>query len=256
MDEIPIFPPSTVELDGGKTLDLSNYPNIFMSDGSINGYYYDPNSRVGQTRKIVAPKLYMSFGVSGAIQPLAGVRDSKVIIAVIKVLMHRFFSLLGRSCKFQAASTPRTFTKGLWLWSTPIQRTTLDGTENNLLLLDSEGIDACDQMIFSLAALLSSLFIYMQMGGIAKAALDRLSLVTEMTKHIELLEVDVQLLSLALQDHYGKEGIAQSGLEVFAITNQFHYKCVMLLYVIDEIDAALGTVLLRAYTCTFAGSIR
>ncbi|KAL3627210.1 hypothetical protein CASFOL_028573 [Castilleja foliolosa] len=30
MDEIPIFPPSTVELDGGKTLDLSNYPNIFM----------------------------------------------------------------------------------------------------------------------------------------------------------------------------------------------------------------------------------
>ncbi|KAL3622943.1 hypothetical protein CASFOL_028844 [Castilleja foliolosa] len=44
MDEIPIFPPSTVELDGGKTLDLSNYPNIFMSDGSINGYYYDPNS--------------------------------------------------------------------------------------------------------------------------------------------------------------------------------------------------------------------
>ncbi|KAL3613044.1 hypothetical protein CASFOL_043115 [Castilleja foliolosa] len=47
----------------------------------------------------------------------------------------------------------------------------------------------------------------------------------------------------ALQDHYGKEGIAQSGLEVFAITNQFHYKCVMLLYVIDEIDAALAVQL-------------
>ena len=40
--------------------------------------------------------------------------------------------------------------------------------------------------IFSLAVLLSSLFIYNQMGGIDEAALDRLSLVTEMTKHIRV----------------------------------------------------------------------
>ncbi|XP_010260338.1 PREDICTED: guanylate-binding protein 2-like [Nelumbo nucifera] len=100
--------------------------------------------------------------------------------------------LLGRSTGFQVASTHRPCTKGLWMWSTPLKRTALDGTEYNLLLLDSEGIDAYDQtgtystQIFSLAVLLSSMFIYNQMGGIDEAALDRLSLVTEMTKHIRV----------------------------------------------------------------------
>ncbi|AQK69343.1 Guanylate-binding family protein [Zea mays] len=78
------------------------------------------------------------------------------------------------------------------MWSAPIKRTAFDGTEYSLLLLDSEGIDAYDQtgtysiQIFSLAVLLSSMFIYNQMGGIDEAALDRLSLVTEMTKHIRV----------------------------------------------------------------------
>ncbi|GAB4831319.1 hypothetical protein Ancab_005330 [Ancistrocladus abbreviatus] len=100
--------------------------------------------------------------------------------------------LLGRSSGFQVASTHRPCTKGLWLWSAPLKRTALDGTEYNLILLDSEGIDAYDQtgtystQIFSLAVLLSSMFIYNQMGGIDEAALDRLSLVTEMTKHIRV----------------------------------------------------------------------
>ncbi|RVW95880.1 Guanylate-binding protein 6 [Vitis vinifera] len=76
--------------------------------------------------------------------------------------------LLGRSSGFQVASTHRPCTKGLWLWSTPLKRTALDGTEYNLILLDSEGIDAYDQtgtystQIFSLAVLLSSMFIYNQ----------------------------------------------------------------------------------------------
>ncbi|KAG4384223.1 hypothetical protein GLYMA_13G234600v4 [Glycine max] len=100
--------------------------------------------------------------------------------------------LLGRTSGFQVASTHRPCTKGLWLWSAPLKRTALDGTEYNLLLLDSEGIDAYDQtgtystQIFSLAVLLSSMFIYNQMGGIDEAALDRLSLVTQMTKHIRV----------------------------------------------------------------------
>lgn len=126
---------------------------------------------------------------------------------------------------------------GLWMWSAPVERRGPDGGKYSLVLLDTEGIDAYDQVqhlirmlgsgwehslnffppfpcptfltlapalaltfllpacflfpscprlqtgqystqIFSLAVLLSSLFVFNQMGGIDEAALDRLSLVT------------------------------------------------------------------------------
>ena len=93
---------------------------------------------------------------------------------------------------FKVGPTVKPCTKGLWIWSDPIKRTAPSGETYHLVLLDTEGIDAYDQtgqystQIFSMAVLLSSLFCYNQMGGIDEAALDRLSLVTEMTKHIRV----------------------------------------------------------------------
>ena len=100
--------------------------------------------------------------------------------------------LLNRSKGFGVGPSINPCTKCLWVWGTPITGFTPEGDPINVLVIDSEGIGGLDEdnnhdmRIFSLALLLSSYFLYNSTGSIDENALSSLSLVVNLTKHLQI----------------------------------------------------------------------
>ena len=89
-------------------------------------------------------------------------------------------------------STINACTKGIYTWGKPIKVKSKSGEDITVILIDTEGLGSFDQdkthdaKIFSLSILLSSYFVYNSMGTIDEVALDNLSFVINLTKHIQV----------------------------------------------------------------------
>ena len=98
--------------------------------------------------------------------------------------------MLDRSDGFSVGPTINPCTKGLWIWPSLIEVQNNEQT-TKILVIDTEGIGAFneeenhDMKIFLLAMLLSSFFVYNSVGNIDEIAIQSLSLIINLGRHLQ-----------------------------------------------------------------------
>ena len=132
-----------------------------------------------------------------AVEFLSKIRGPLAVIAIAgkyrtgkSFLMNRVLFESGGN--FQVGSTVNACTKGIWILDQLVQCELADGRTIPALVIDTEGIGSLeansthDCRIFTLALLLSSLFIYNSVGAIDDSALKTLSLVANISKRVRI----------------------------------------------------------------------
>ncbi|KAJ1457194.1 P-loop containing nucleoside triphosphate hydrolase protein [Pelagophyceae sp. CCMP2097] len=130
-----------------------------------------------------------------ALELLAGIEAPLAVVAIAGLwrtgksyLLNQFSGAVAEKKGFAVGATVNACTKGLWLWGQPVKLE--DGL--SVLFVDTEGLGSTsrtqteDSQIFSLALLLSSLFVWNSRGVIDGNALEDFALVVNLTKHIHV----------------------------------------------------------------------
>ena len=137
--------------------------------------------------------------------------------------------ILNRERGFGVASTINACTKGIWMWGKPLKAQTENNEIVNLIIIDSEGLGALDQdcshdcRIFALVLLLSSVFIYNSTGALDESAINNLSLVINLTKHIRV-KASNEMLKMSLNQDQDQTLLSeQTGLASEKNTNGLNF---------------------------------